>query len=76
MKILRRKSPMAESIDGQTVEGVQVHRRIQITLEREVVSVLVRSPVKPVEGNPVLRESVAGARSFGIAASGEGTRRE
>ena len=34
--------PTPESIGGQTVGGTQVHRRIEITQEREIVSILVR----------------------------------
>ena len=41
MKILPRQSPVAESIDGHTAAGTQVVRRIEITQEREIVSVLV-----------------------------------
>jgi hypothetical protein len=41
MKILRRQSPVTESIDGHTAGGTQVYRRIEIMQEREIVSVLV-----------------------------------
>jgi hypothetical protein len=50
MKILRRKSPEAEGIDGYAASGVQVIRRIQITQERETISVLVRGRAPSAEG--------------------------
>jgi hypothetical protein len=43
MKIIPSNSGSADSIGGQTATGMQVHRRIEITVEREIVSVLVKS---------------------------------
>ena len=50
MKILRRKAPEAEGIDGYAASGVQVIRRIQITQEREIFSVLVRGRGAAIAG--------------------------
>lgn len=42
MKILSRKSSPAEKTCRKEGQGHQEHRRIEITVEREIVSVLVR----------------------------------
>jgi hypothetical protein len=44
MKMLSRKSPSAAETYRKSGQGRRVHRRIEITVEREIVSVLVRSP--------------------------------
>ena len=51
MKILPRQSPVAESIDGHTAAGTQVVRRIEITQEREIVSVLVHGRAGATAGD-------------------------
>jgi hypothetical protein len=57
MKILRRKAPEAEGIDGYAASGVQVIRRIQITQERETISVLVRGRAPSAEGKPAVESA-------------------
>ncbi|MGA2046450.1 MAG: hypothetical protein ABSG96_02105 [Terracidiphilus sp.] len=42
MKIIPPNSGPVESIGGQTVTGMRLNRRIEITVEREIVSVLVK----------------------------------
>ena len=42
MKILSRKSSAAEQTCRKEGQSRQVHRRIEITVEREIVTVLVR----------------------------------
>jgi hypothetical protein len=42
MKIIPPNLPAPKSIGGQTVGRTLVHRRIEITQEREIFSVLVR----------------------------------
>jgi|HubBroStandDraft_1064217.scaffolds.fasta_scaffold58861_1 hypothetical protein len=74
MKIIPPHSLQSESIDRQTGAGVKVHRRIEITTEREIVSVLVRGrpsniAAKPiierVEQEPALQESPPAAEKPG-----------
>jgi hypothetical protein len=51
MKMLSRKSPSAAETCRKEGQGRRVHRRIEITVEREIVSVLVRNsqPAGPAE---------------------------
>jgi hypothetical protein len=57
MKILRRKSPEAEGVDGRPASGTQVIRRIQITQVREIISVLVRGRAPSAEGKPAVESA-------------------
>lgn len=65
MNIIPLHSLQAESIDKKPAAGKQIHRRIEITTEREIISVLVRgrppeSAATPaivrVEQEPALQE--------------------
>ena len=57
MKILSRKSRAAEESCRKEGPGSRVHRRIEITVEREIVSVLVRGRQEVVPGEPALERS-------------------
>jgi hypothetical protein len=48
MKILRRKQPVAEPSEPASDGNRVVHRRVEISVEREWVSMLVRS--RPAAG--------------------------
>jgi hypothetical protein len=54
MRIVSRKSSAAEETSRNERPGRRVHRRIEITVEREIVSVLVRGRQEAGPGEPAL----------------------
>lgn len=56
MKILSRKSSAAKETSLQESSGRRVHRRIEITVEREIVSVLVRGRQAAGSGEQALEQ--------------------
>lgn len=54
MEILSRKSSAAEETSRKEGRGRRVHRRIEITVEREIVTVLVRDGQAVGSGEPAL----------------------
>jgi hypothetical protein len=54
MKIIPPRSLKTESIDMQPDERAMVHRRIEITTDREIVSVLVRGRRSEVAALPII----------------------